>query len=135
MSLKGKRSGKLCFPVAKSATIPPQSLSGFPHIGLTSGTKSLRFSELSCDVAAVVFLLGQERRSLLLTCHVSKCHVIPYLFVYSVPSWGPHQGCRLTQLTASYLLPVLLVLIAGPFVLQGCCQCYKMCFILINSLW
>ncbi len=27
-------------------------------------------------------------------CHMCKCHVIPYLFVYSVPSWGPHAGCR-----------------------------------------
>lgn len=29
-------------------------------------------------------------------CHMCICHVIPYLFVYSVPSWGPHAGCRQT---------------------------------------
>lgn len=37
-------------------------------------------------------------------CHMCKCHVIHYLFVCSVPSWGPHAGCRQTQFKASYLL-------------------------------
>lgn len=36
--------------------------------------------------------------------HMYICHVSAYLFVYSVPSWGPHAGCRQTQFMASYLL-------------------------------
>lgn len=31
-----KRSGKLCFPVPKSATVPSQSLSAFPYVILTA---------------------------------------------------------------------------------------------------
>lgn len=43
---------------------------------------------------AVGFFLAREWRTLCILCHMCKCHVIPYLFVCSVPSWGPHAGCR-----------------------------------------
>lgn len=51
-------------------------------------------------------------------CHMCKSHVIPYLFVYSVPSWGPHAGCRQIQLMATLVLYVLTVgqFVCRPFV-------------------
>lgn len=43
-------------------------------------------------------------------------HVIPYLLVYSVPSWGPYAGCRHTvQVSLSSLLQC--VLTVGQFLL------------------
>lgn len=49
-------------------------------------------------------------------CHMCKCHVIACLFVYSLPSWGPHTGCRQTQFMASYLLLRCVYSLVGQFV-------------------
>lgn len=47
-------------------------------------------------------------------CDMCKWHVISYLVVNSVPSWGPFIGRRQTQFMASS--PIQCVLIAGWFV-------------------
>lgn len=99
-------------------THPHQS--GFPYIFLPNGTNNDFVNQFNDFVNqskivdrqsvqqtilwySCCFLLSQERKSLC-ECHMCKHHVILYLFVYSVPSWGPHAGCRQTLFTASYLL-------------------------------
>lgn len=47
-------------------------------------------------------------------CHMCKCHVISYVVVNSVASWGPFTGRRQTWFMASSHIHC--VLIAGRFV-------------------
>lgn len=78
------------------------------------------------------FFTPWSREDSLCVCHKCKCHVIPYLPVYSAPSWGPHVRCRQTdhsKLSALILyLPVSLRL--------PCWTHHKVCLLsLISPLW
>lgn len=69
-------------------------------------------------VAAFSCPFVDKERFFLCVCVCVRGHVSPYQFVYSVPSWGPQEGCSHTKFLASYLTARVY---CGPvFLLDSC---------------
>lgn len=99
------------FPVPKSATIRFLSLSAFPYLHLVAVRIAifiklgLYLEENLCNNIHMI--------TLFLFCRLTKkevvlvtCHVIPYLFVYSVPFWRPHAGLQINTVNNKFFYRV-----------------------------